>query len=128
MVQVAPVVTTTKTGTQPPQAVPRVPSVPGVAISRRPAVQVTFPASLASGPTPARWSAPIKPSSANFWHAVRSLPRRQAQPLALSYLESRSGAEIAQVSGCSEANVRANLRNGQRALSKRLGISAMEER
>jgi RNA polymerase sigma-70 factor, ECF subfamily len=59
--------------------------------------------------------------AADFWRAVRALPRRQAQAVALFYLEGWSSAEIAGVLGCSDATVRAHLHKGRRALARRLG-------
>jgi RNA polymerase sigma-70 factor (ECF subfamily) len=71
---------------------------------------------------PAAWAAPLSAPDADFWRSVRSLPRRQAQVLALRYLEDRSDAEIAHILGCSEATVRVHLHNGRSALALRLGI------
>jgi RNA polymerase sigma factor (sigma-70 family) len=59
--------------------------------------------------------------AADFWRAVRALPRRQAQAVALFYLEGRPTAEIAGVLGCSDATVRAHLRKGRLALARQLG-------
>jgi RNA polymerase sigma-70 factor, ECF subfamily len=52
--------------------------------------------------------------AADFWRAVRALPRRQAQAVALFYLEGWPSAEIAGVLGCSDATVRAHLQGGAR--------------
>lgn len=57
-----------------------------------------------------------------FWSAVRSLPRRQAQALALRYLEDRSDEEIAAILRCSSATVRVHLHRGRVALARRLGL------
>lgn len=57
----------------------------------------------------------------DFWATVRSLPRRQAQSLALFYLEQWRVAEIAQVLGCAESTVRVHLTRGRKALADRLG-------
>jgi RNA polymerase sigma factor (sigma-70 family) len=59
--------------------------------------------------------------AADFWRAVRGLPRRQAQAVALYYLEGWPTAEIAGVLGCSDATVRAHLHKGRRTLARRLG-------
>jgi RNA polymerase sigma-70 factor (ECF subfamily) len=56
-----------------------------------------------------------------FWQAVRSLPRRQAQTIALFYLEGWSASEIATTLGCSEATVRVHLHRGRQALARLLG-------
>jgi RNA polymerase sigma-70 factor (ECF subfamily) len=58
----------------------------------------------------------------DFWKAVRALPRRQAQTIALHYLEDRSVAEIAEVLGCAEGTVKVHLHKGRETLSRRLGL------
>jgi RNA polymerase sigma-70 factor (ECF subfamily) len=55
-----------------------------------------------------------------LWSLVRSLPKRQAQVLALTFLEDRSVADIAAVLGCGEETVRTHLRRGRQALAARL--------
>lgn len=55
-----------------------------------------------------------------FWHAVRRLPKRQAQAVALHYLEEASVAEIAEVMGCAESTVKVHLHRGRLALAERL--------
>lgn len=57
---------------------------------------------------------------ADFWKAVRSLPKRQAQVIALHYLEDRPVAEIATVLGCSENTVKVHLHKGRDRLAHRL--------
>lgn len=57
-----------------------------------------------------------------FWQAVRSLPRRQAQVLALYYLEDRPVDEIADVLQLSPGTVRVHLVRGRRNLAARLGL------
>ena len=59
--------------------------------------------------------------AADFWRTVRALPRRQAQAVALFYLEGWPSAEIAGVLGCSDATVRAHLHKGRLALARQLG-------
>ena len=44
-----------------------------------------------------------------FWQSVRRLPERQAQAVALYYMEQYSVAEIADVLGCSEGTVKTHL-------------------
>jgi RNA polymerase sigma-70 factor, ECF subfamily len=65
-------------------------------------------------------------SGADFWRAVRSLPRRQAQAVALHYLEDLPVADIARVLGCAEGTVKAHLHHGREALGRRLAL--FEER
>ena len=59
---------------------------------------------------------------ADFWRAVRALPRRQAQAVALFYLEDQSVATIAQVLDCAEGTVKALLHQCRRALAARLKL------
>ncbi|MBN2112814.1 MAG: SigE family RNA polymerase sigma factor [Acidimicrobiia bacterium] len=70
---------------------------------------------------------PMPDEDADFWKAVRSLPRRQSQVIALHYLEDRPVADIAEILGCAEATVRVHLYNGRAGLSRRLGISPEEQ-
>jgi RNA polymerase sigma-70 factor, ECF subfamily len=62
-----------------------------------------------------------------FWSAVRSLPRRQAQTIALHYLEDLPVAEVASILGCAEGTVKASLHSGRRALAQRLRYQDEEE-
>jgi RNA polymerase sigma-70 factor, ECF subfamily len=68
----------------------------------------------------------LDPPDAEFWRAVRSLPRRQAQTVALYYLEDRSTEEIASILRCSNATVRVHLHRGRTALAGRLGIEEVD--
>jgi RNA polymerase sigma factor (sigma-70 family) len=61
------------------------------------------------------------PADVDFWRAVRALPRRQAQTIALFYLEDWATVEISRVLGCTEATVRGHLYKGRQALASRLG-------
>ena len=63
---------------------------------------------------------------AHFWKAVRSLPRRQAQVIALHYLEDRPIADIALVLGCAENTVKVHLHKGRQRLARKL--NEMEDR
>jgi RNA polymerase sigma-70 factor (ECF subfamily) len=53
-----------------------------------------------------------------FWRAVRSLPARQAQCVALRYVEDLSIGEIAAVVGCAEPTVRVHLHRARHALAR----------
>jgi RNA polymerase sigma-70 factor, ECF subfamily len=64
--------------------------------------------------------------AADFWRAVRTLPRRQAQAVALFYLEGWPTAQIAGVLGCSDATVRAHLHKGRLRLARWLGAEPGE--
>jgi RNA polymerase sigma-70 factor (ECF subfamily) len=57
-----------------------------------------------------------------FWSNVRKLPRRQAQVIALHYLEDRPVAEIAEILECSPNTVKVHLHKGRQRLADRLGI------
>ena len=55
-----------------------------------------------------------------FWAAVRSLPRRQAQVVALFYLEDRAIADVAAILDMSPGTVKRHLHDGRRKLARRL--------
>jgi RNA polymerase sigma-70 factor (ECF subfamily) len=55
-----------------------------------------------------------------FWSTVASLPRRQAQCVALFYLEDRSVRDIATILELSESTVKVHLHNGRTALAEKL--------
>lgn len=57
-----------------------------------------------------------------FWSKVRRLPKRQAQVIALHYLEDRSVAEIAEILECSPNTVKVHLHKGRQKLADRIGI------
>ena len=60
--------------------------------------------------------------TAHFWAEVRRLPHRQAQTVALFYLEDRSVTETASILGCSESTVREHLMRGRTKLARRLKV------
>ena len=55
-----------------------------------------------------------------LWNEVRRLPRRQAQAIALHYLDQRKIPEIGLILGCSENTVKTHLQRGRDALACRL--------
>jgi RNA polymerase sigma-70 factor (ECF subfamily) len=55
-----------------------------------------------------------------LWSLVRALPKRQAQVLALTFLEDRSVADVAAVLGCGEETIRTHLRRGRQTLAAQL--------
>ncbi len=65
------------------------------------------------------------PVSEEFWVEVRRLPARQAQAVALRYVEDRSVAEIAAVLGVAEGTVKALLHQGRERLSRQLQAKGM---
>ena len=78
-----------------------------------------------------RWEPAVDPlpaENAEFWAAVRALPSRQAQAVALYYLEDRSIQQTAAVLGCAEGTVKAHLAKARRALARRLQVDGGEAR
>ena len=65
----------------------------------------------------------LESTDAGFWAAVRTLPARQAQVVALHYLEDRSVADIATVLEISEGAVKTHLHRGRLALARTLGLT-----
>ena len=59
---------------------------------------------------------------------MRSLPERQAQCVALHYLEDRSIDEIADILDCAPATVKVHLFRGRQTLADRLGRTTNERR
>ena len=64
----------------------------------------------------------LSAENSEFWAAVRSLPTRQAQSIALFYLDRLPAAEIGAILGVSESTVRVHLTRGRRSLADRLGL------
>ncbi len=66
----------------------------------------------------------VEPTShdGEFWAEVRRLPDRQAQAVALHYLEDRPVAEIARIMGCAESTAKVHLHRGRRRLADRLEL------
>jgi RNA polymerase sigma-70 factor (ECF subfamily) len=58
----------------------------------------------------------------DFWEYVHALPRRQAQVVALFYLDDLPASEIAELLGCDESTVRKHLTRARRNLASRLGV------
>lgn len=68
----------------------------------------------------------IAPEYEHFWREVRSLPRRQAQVVALFYLEDLSIAQIAATLAVAEGTVKAQLHKARTTLARRLGADVGE--
>lgn len=64
---------------------------------------------------------------AEFWRAVRRLPRRQAQAVALHYLDDLSVADVAAVLEISPDTVKVHLHRGRQALAASLGLATDDE-
>ena len=59
--------------------------------------------------------------SEEIWAAVRSLPARQAQAVALHYWEDLTINQIADVLDCGPETVKTHLKRGRAALEKKIG-------
>ena len=59
---------------------------------------------------------------AEFWRTVRALPPRQAQAVALFYLEDYSVRDIAAVLDCSEGTVKTHLSRARSAVARQLRL------
>jgi RNA polymerase sigma factor (sigma-70 family) len=57
-----------------------------------------------------------------IWREVRRLPDRQAQVVALTYVEQLTMSEIGEVLGCSKESVNTHLRRARDTLAIRLGM------
>ena len=62
------------------------------------------------------------PGLDEFWDLVRALPKRQAQVVALLYVEELSSVEVSEVLGCSEATVRVHLHRAKKRLAERFDL------
>lgn len=61
-----------------------------------------------------------------FWQAVRRLPPRQAQAVALYYLEDYSVRQISEVLDCSEGTVKTHLSRAREAIARQLRLGDAE--
>jgi RNA polymerase sigma-70 factor, ECF subfamily len=68
----------------------------------------------------------LSADDADFWRAVRSLPRRQAQVVALYYLGDRGIAEVAEILEMAPGTVKKHLHDGRRTLARRLQLQEDE--
>lgn len=62
-----------------------------------------------------------------FWQAVRRLPARQAQVIALFYFDDMSVNDIARVLEMSEGSVKTHLSRGREAVAKQLQLEEDDE-
>lgn len=69
----------------------------------------------------------LPPDASSFWRAVRRLPARQAQAVALHYLEDMAVADIAAVLECAEGAVKAHLHRARKTLATELACEMDEE-
>lgn len=62
----------------------------------------------------------IDPTADLIWREVRRLPARQAQVVALRYLDGQEVSDIARILQCSESTIHTHLRRGKESLAHRL--------
>ena len=89
-----------------------------VSVRRRGLLELRHRASRALAPDPEA-SDPLV--DRELWAEVRRLPHRQAQAVALHYLEQLTTAEIATLLDISQAAVKTHLQRGRETLAQRLG-------
>lgn len=66
----------------------------------------------------------MNPEALEFWAVVRKLPSRQAQVVALRYVEDLAVADIANTLGISEGSVKTHLHRARETLARRFGTRA----
>lgn len=66
--------------------------------------------------------APLDEQDAEYWRAVRSLPLRQAQAVALHYLFDLSVVDVAATLDIAEGTVKAHLHKARAALARKLSL------
>ena len=96
-----------------------------VSAFRRKLVEAKSLARIARGDLD-RPSAELPSEDAEFWDAVRSLPRRQSQAVALHYLEDLPVSEVAAILDMAPGTVKKHLFDGRRELAQRLRIEEDE--
>lgn len=67
--------------------------------------------------------APLSDDTEEFWAAVRSLPKRQAQAAALRFAYELPLADIAEVLGCTEGTVKQHLSRARHSLAVTLHLT-----
>ncbi|MET0697831.1 MAG: sigma-70 family RNA polymerase sigma factor [Acidimicrobiia bacterium] len=65
----------------------------------------------------------LEPHNERFWQAVRDLPRRQREVVALHYLEDRPVADVAEILGVAESTIKNSLAQGRRTLARTLEVA-----
>lgn len=63
----------------------------------------------------------VSAETEHLWVAVRRLPKRQRQVIALRYVDQLTLAEIGDVLGCSKESVNTHLRRARSTLARRVG-------
>jgi RNA polymerase sigma-70 factor (ECF subfamily) len=95
-----------------------------VSAIRRRVIEAKALARIGLGQTPALPE--LSAEGAEFWRAVRSLPRRQAQAIALRYLEDLPVAEVARILGTAEGTVKKHLYEGRKKVVRMLELEEDE--
>jgi RNA polymerase sigma-70 factor, ECF subfamily len=90
-----------------------------LAVSRARRVRRELRAVASLGARPAA-APPALGESGGFWDAVRTLPSRQRQAVALYYGDDLAVPDVAVVMGCAEGTVRALLHQARQSLAARL--------
>ncbi len=88
-------------------------------VSRSRRLKSEAKALLRFGSQPDRVVAPTE-RSLEVWEAVRALPQRQSQAIALHYWDDLPRAEIATILECSEETVKTHLKRGRVSLAETL--------
>jgi RNA polymerase sigma-70 factor, ECF subfamily len=70
------------------------------------------------------WSGRPSPDSLVFWAAVRDLPERPRQAVALYYAGDHSVAEVAEILKVPEGTIRSDLSRARVVLAKELGMTS----
>jgi RNA polymerase sigma-70 factor (sigma-E family) len=89
-------------------------------LRRRRSAEDRAMARLQSGRAPGETETAI--DDAAVWRAVRALPRRQAQVVALTFLDDLEVHEVARVLQCGEATVKTHLHRAKATLAQRFGL------
>jgi RNA polymerase sigma-70 factor, ECF subfamily len=105
---------------RPEAYVRRVVANAAVSRHRRLAAEARALTRLAARAGPALGS--LEPADIEFWDAVRRLGGRQAQVVALYFLEDRPVDDIAEILDCAPSTVRVHLHRALSALAKRFGV------
>ena len=71
------------------------------------------------GRLPARPDADLSVND-ELWAAIRALPDKQAQAIALTYVEDLPPARVAEILGCREGTVKSHLNRARQTLAARL--------
>ena len=67
------------------------------------------------------------PTDNSLWEAVRRLPKRQAQSVALRYWDGRTNRETAEILGCSVTTVKTHLARAKHTLAETLNERSQRE-